>query len=53
MSNMNYFILLDVGCVVLMFIVKGVHFLVNRKFNFVNEEIAKMVSQEEDRKKEN
>ena len=49
---MNYFILIDLGCVVLMFLIKGIYFLVNRKFNHVNEQIAKMISKNEERKKE-
>lgn len=53
MSNMNYAILVDVGCVGLMFLVKGAYFLVNRKLNSVNEHIAKMIAQEEERVKEN
>lgn len=50
LSNMNYFIIVDIGCVVLLFIVKGVHFLVNRKFVNANEKIDNLGVEDDERK---
>lgn len=47
MANLNYFILVDVGCILLLFLVKGLHFAVNRKLVVANDELERLVNEEE------
>ncbi len=48
MANLNYFILVDVGCVFLLFVVKGLHFAVNRKLAMTNDELERLIGEEEE-----